>query len=159
MAYQTSSGQLGALRIKRDESEEYFRSVFENAAIGVVIADANRGYLAVNDRFCAITGYERETLLTMGCHVLVHPDDQAADIAKVERLVRGEATSFSSELRYLHANGATVWVMANVSVIKSGEDEGVRILAMVDDITQRNRPRRLCVRAKNGFVLPNQQAE
>jgi PAS domain S-box-containing protein len=137
MAYSTPSDQLGTLRIKADESEDYFRRVFENAATGIVIADANRGYLAVNDRFCAITGYDRETLLTMGCHQLVHPDDQAADIAEVERLVRGEATSFNRELRYIHANGSTVPVIVNVSVLKSDARERVRILAVVEDITER----------------------
>jgi PAS domain S-box-containing protein len=121
------------------ESEERFRSVFTNAAIGILIADPNRCYLAVNDRFCEITGHSREKLLTMGCAELVHPDDQAADIAEVRRLLRGDASSFMRDLRYVHANDKVVWVRVHVSLMRGRTNDEPRILAVVEDITERRR--------------------
>ena len=121
------------------ESEERFRNVFENAATGILIADVHRGYLAVNDRFCEITGYSREQLLTMGCGQIVHPDDQATDIAEVQRLLRGEAKSFIRDLRYVHASGATVWARVNVSLMRLYNHDEPRIVAVVEDITERKR--------------------
>ncbi|BAI61360.1 putative histidine kinase [Methanocella paludicola SANAE] len=119
------------------ESEERFRKVFDNAATGILIADVDRGYQAVNDRFCEITGYSREKLLTMGCEDIVHPDDQAMDIAEVQRLVRGEASSFMRDLRYVHASGRTIWARVNVSLMRNSDHEEPRIIAVIEDITER----------------------
>ena len=121
------------------ESEERFRNVFENAASGILIADVNRCYLAVNDRFCEITGYSREQLLTMGCGQIVHPDDQAADVAGVRRLLQREASSFLLDLRYVHASGRTIWARVNVSLMSINNQEGPRIVAVVEDVTERRR--------------------
>ncbi len=107
-------------------SEEYFRNVFDNAAIGILIANADRRYLAVNDRFCEITGYDRNTLLTMGCGDIVHPDDQAGDIAAVEGLMLGESTSFMRELRYVHASGFTVPVVVTYHPSAVLRDQSLR---------------------------------
>ncbi|MCE5201843.1 MAG: PAS domain S-box protein, partial [Synergistaceae bacterium] len=120
-------------------SEDRFRKVFENASIGILIADPNRNYLAVNDRFCEITGYSRETLLTLGCGQIVHPDDQEMDVAEIGRLIRGESKSFLRDLRYVHANGSIVWVRVHVSVFHSDSQEGIQIIAVVEDITDRKR--------------------
>ncbi len=116
-----------------------FGNVFENAATGIVIADPNRNYVAVNDRFCEITGYARELLLTMGCGQIVHPDDQAMDAAGIGRLVRGESKSFTCDLRYIHASGSIVWVSAQVSVFQNDPQGGILIIGVVEDITKRKR--------------------
>ncbi len=93
--------------------------------------------MTVNDRFCDITCYSRDKLLTMGCEQIVHPDDQAADIAEVQRLVSGEASSFIRNLRYVHASGRTVWARVNVSLMRINNQEEPRIVAVVEDITDR----------------------
>ncbi len=120
-------------------SEERFRNVFANAATGIVIADKSRQYLAVNDRFCEITGYSREQLLTMGCGEIIHPDDQGLDIAEIERLFRREASSFICDMRYIHANGSIVWVCLNVSLLCGNGPESPGLIGVATDITWRKR--------------------
>lgn len=120
-------------------SEERFRNFFENAGVGIVIGNTDKKYLAVNDRFCEITGYSREELLKMGCGELVHPDDQEADHFEVQRLLRGEASSFIREFRYVHASGSTVWVRLNISIMRGNRPEDHRLIGVVEEITEQKR--------------------
>ncbi|MEN6464639.1 MAG: PAS domain S-box protein [Syntrophaceae bacterium] len=119
--------------------EDIFRNSFDNAAAGMVIADPDRNYLAVNNRFCEITGYSREKLLTMGSRQIVHPDDQAMYFAESGRLVSGESRSFLCDLRFVHADKSIIWVRVQVSAFQGGPDKGARIIAAVEDITRRKR--------------------
>ena len=45
------------------QSEQHFRAIFDQAAIGVVQARLDGTWLRVNDKMCAITGYTREELV------------------------------------------------------------------------------------------------
>lgn len=119
--------------------EDLFRDIFDNAAAGLVILDSNRNYLAVNSWFCEITGYSREKVLTMGSGQIVHPDDQAMYFAETSRLVRGESKIFSCDLRFVHADESIIWVRVQVSAFHSGPNSVSRIIAAIEDITNRKR--------------------
>ena len=123
---------------KPSAGDEYFREFFENAAAGLVIVDRDRNFLAVNNRYCEITGYSRKRLLTMNSGQIVYPDDKSMDIAEIGRLVSGESRSFVCDLRYIHASGSILWVHKQVSVLRSPEEE-VKIIAVVEDVTKRKR--------------------
>jgi PAS domain-containing protein len=47
------------------ESEDLFRTAFENASVGVCMVDDNGRFLNVNNALCNFWGYPREELLTM----------------------------------------------------------------------------------------------
>ena len=56
------------------ESEERFRAIFEQAAVGMAEVDVQTGrFLRVNDKLCDILGYSREELLMRGWQHLTHP--------------------------------------------------------------------------------------
>jgi PAS domain-containing protein len=64
-----------AYAAKRQTEEEY-RVAFELAAVGKAQSDPLTGrFLRVNDRFCALTGYAREELLSKSFRDITHPDD------------------------------------------------------------------------------------
>ena len=62
-------------------SEERFRHIFENAAVGIAEVGLDGRFTTVNDTLCAITGYSREELLQRTFQDITHPDDLDADIA------------------------------------------------------------------------------
>ena len=43
------------------ESEERFRGTFDNAAVGIAHKDADGRFLRVNETYCGIVGYTRES--------------------------------------------------------------------------------------------------
>ncbi len=62
------------------DSEERFRSIVTQAAVGIARTDVQDTFTYVNDRYCEIIGRERDELLgKLRLQDLLHPDDQDRD--------------------------------------------------------------------------------
>lgn len=124
------------------DSEERFKGAFEGAPIGMVLfnfAADGREVLQVNQAMCEITGYPREHLRTHAFRDVVHPDDGPTMQESLDRLSAGEGEHTQFELRYLHADGRTVWVSTSVSLLRSESGKPEAAIAQVQDITERKR--------------------
>lgn len=123
------------------ESEERFKGAFEGAPIGMVLfsfdGETPDEVIQVNRAMCDITGRTREELHANAFRDVVHPDDAAAGVEAVRRLARGEEEHTQFEMRYIHADGRTVWVSASVSLIHGDSGEPSYAIAQVQDITAR----------------------
>ena len=120
------------------ESEEQYRAFFEIASIGMGQADPATGrILRVNDRYCEITGYSREELLSGNVQNLTHPDDRDADWTSYNRMVRGEVDEYSTEKRYIRKDGRIIWVLASARLIRDTTGKPIRAVGIMQDITQR----------------------
>lgn len=119
------------------ESEERFRSAFEQAAVGMAHVSLDGRYLRVNDRLCAILGYQREELLQKTFLELTHPEDRATSMALSESLVANRIPSYSTEKRYLRRDGAMTWVNLTASVVCDPQGEVKYRLAVIEDIAAR----------------------
>jgi PAS domain S-box-containing protein len=125
---------------KLRESEERFRSFFENAASGAAQIDANGRFTNVNDRFCQITGYSREELLNkMGPVDLDHPDEVEADRKRIADFFLANAPYLFFEKRYVHKTGKIVWVRVTVAPIRDDQGAVRMTAAIIEDITERKR--------------------
>lgn len=103
------------------ESEERFRTTFEQAAVGIAHVAMNGRWLRVNQRLCEILGYTREELYQRTFQDVTHPEDLKTDLDHIDRLLKGEIRDFSYEKRYIHKSGAIIWVEITVSL---GRDTG-----------------------------------
>src|ERR1700747_1615240 len=82
------------------------RAVFEWPSVGWVLLDPGTGrFVRVNRRFCEITGYTAEELLTLTVGEITHPEDFDRDRELVERYKRGDVLEFVSEKRYFTKHG------------------------------------------------------
>lgn len=125
---------------KTRQSEERFRTIFNQAPIGVALIDSLSGrILEVNPRYAEITGRSREELAATDWAGITHPDDVPTDIDKMARMNAGETAGFQEEKRYLRPGGEVVWVnLTVVPVMHSGKRLN-RHLSMIEDITGRKR--------------------
>lgn len=121
------------------QSEELFRMMFEQAAVGMAQVGLNGAWQRVNDKLCAITGYTRDELLTRTFADITHPDEREADFASGKALLAGEITTFTREKRYLRKDGGVVWVNLAVSLLRDPEDRPEQFMAVIEDITERKR--------------------
>jgi diguanylate cyclase (GGDEF)-like protein/PAS domain S-box-containing protein len=123
------------------ESEERFKGAFEGAPIGMVLfnfaGDVPGEVLQVNRAMSEITGHTREHLREFAFRDVVHPDDAMAGAEAVQRLAHGEEQHTQFDMRYLHADGRTVWVSVSVSLIQTESGEPGYAIAQVQDITAR----------------------
>lgn len=120
------------------ESEQRFRAVFEQAAVGVAQVEVGSGRFAMlNKKYCEIVGYSQEELQALTFLKITHPDDLQTGLANTELMREGKIGEFTREKRYIHSNGSIVWVKLTVSPMWSiGEDPNYYIV-IVEDITER----------------------
>ena len=121
------------------QSEERFRSTFEQVAVGMSHNDLNGTWIRVNDRLCDMLGYTRAELLAVSFREVTHPDDLAADLDRFHRCLAGEISSYVLEKRYLHKNGSELWGTLTVSLVRDQAGAPQYFIAVVEDISQRKR--------------------
>ncbi len=120
-------------------SEQRFRSIFENAPMGIAIATWDGRLQQGNPAFCDLLGYTEEELRGLWFASLIPPEDSAANLTEYKRILRGEVTSFQNESRYTRKSGDPVWVHKFVSVLPTESGESPRFMALATDITERKR--------------------
>ncbi|MBF0191056.1 MAG: PAS domain S-box protein [Magnetococcales bacterium] len=133
-------------------SEARFRGAFESAAHGMVMASPQGRFVKVNPAFCAIVGYDEQTLLATDFQSITHPDDLERDLSFVRQLLVGTLDAFQMEKRYLHQDGHVVWALLSVSVVRGSDDQPVHFVAHILDISARKQ-------AETGFLTANRQLE
>ncbi len=130
--------QALAAQSARTDSEERFRTVFNQAAVGVAQTCTTTGELVrVNQKFCDIVGYSAEELQSMRFEQFTHPDDLEADLELTRRMHRGELPEFRLEKRYVRKNGEIITVDLNVSPMRSSNGSSDFHIAAVQDISAR----------------------
>ena len=119
------------------ESEERFRSTFEQAAVGIAHADKNGKFIRVNQKLCDILGYTRCELLQRTFLQVTYADDLESDLKQVRNLLSGKIQHFSMEKRYIRKDGSVIWVEMTVSLVRQANGEPNYFLSVIKDISQR----------------------
>jgi len=115
------------------ESEERFRTVFEQGIDGMLIFSPEGRVLDANESFARMRGLSREELRGMHLSDLDRPADAALIPERMARLLRGE--TLQVELEQVHRDGHTFQVEATARRVFSGEQPV--ILSFHRDITAR----------------------
>jgi diguanylate cyclase (GGDEF)-like protein/PAS domain S-box-containing protein len=146
MATQTAAIAIVNQRTERERAEllqalrrreSIFRSIFENAAIGVTLLDMERCFIRCNPAFTRLLGYSEEELIGAPFARLTHPDDIAPNEELYRSLEDGERDHFSMDKRYLRKDGSVVWVRITVSLVPAEEGTNRFTIGMLEDITAR----------------------
>jgi PAS domain S-box-containing protein len=119
------------------ESEERFRSTFEQAAVGIAHVAPDGRWLRVNQKLCEITGYNAYELSKLTRRHLTHPDDLAADEQQTARVATGELNHYSIEKRYVRKDRSLIWVNLTLSALRDPEGKLKYFIAVVEDIRAR----------------------
>src|SRR6266699_324672 len=123
------------------KSEERWRSVFENSAIGVALTDLDGRFLATNPIYQKMLGYTEEEFQTVSFLEITHEDYREANWALVRELLEGKREQFQIEKQYRRKDGSLIWVRNNVSLVPGSESTPRFIMALSEDITERKQAR------------------
>ncbi len=138
------------------KSEERWRSVFENSAIGVALTDYNGRFLATNHVFQAMVGYTEEELRAVSFLDVTHEDYREANRALITELLEGKRLQFQIEKKYRRKDGSLIWVSNNVSLVPGTERVPRFMMALSEDITQRKRAEEALQRSE-GYLAEAQK--
>ncbi len=119
-------------------SEERFRTIFKHAPVGISLTMADDGSVIVNDEHVRITGVSEADSHVRGIfHRVTHPDDEARQMAIVERFVRGELGHYTIEKRYVHPDGRIQWAQLTSRFYTDPATNRRVILTILIDIAAR----------------------
>lgn len=113
-----------------------FKAAFETSAIGMAVVGLNGQWLTVNNSLVRLLGYEREELQSMTFQQVTHPDDIAADLDFVKRLLEGSEDSYQMEKRYIKKGGDTLWVLLSVSIVRNEQQVPLHFISQIIDISE-----------------------
>jgi PAS domain S-box-containing protein len=98
------------------DSEQRFRSMFADAAIGIALVDRHGCYIDVNRAFCELTGYSEDELLALNMLSITDPDDIPKNAELFQSVFEGKRQSYVFEKRYIRKDGQRVEVQVSASL-------------------------------------------
>ena len=121
------------------ESEERFRTIFDQAPIAIALIDLQGYPIISNLPLSKMLGYSSDELTKMKFTEFTYPEDIDKDLNQFIDLIAGKKSGYSMEKRFIHKNGDLIW--ANLFVTSLSDNNGIpkEIIGMVEDITERKR--------------------
>ena len=119
------------------DSEERFRAIFEQAAVGIAKTALCGQFMRVNPGFCQIVRYAESELLQQNWQAITHPDDIEADREYVSLLLSGDIQTFSLEKRLLCKDEAVRWANVTVSAMRDAKGTPQYLICAIEDISER----------------------
>ncbi len=119
------------------QSEELFRTTFEQAAVGICFSTLSGRFTHFNQRWCELVGYGEAELRELTSLDITHPDDATVELDLTEQLLSGEIANFSLEKRYIRPDRAIAWVHLTTSLIYTPTGAPRYVISMAQDIRDR----------------------
>lgn len=119
------------------DREQHFRTIFDQAPIGIACLSLSGQWLEVNDRLCEMLGYGRELLRSKTFAEITHPEDTQQDAHYHEQLISGAVASCRFDKRYLRSDGESLWTAVAVAALHDTAGQVSSFLAMIQDIGDR----------------------
>ncbi|MBD2184358.1 PAS domain S-box protein [Planktothrix sp. FACHB-1355] len=120
------------------ESEERYQTLTEVSPVGIFHTDAEGRYLYVNDRMQEIAGLTPREALGQGWLKAIHPEDRDRVLQQWQQAVKAELP-FSSEYRFQHSDGTTIWVFGQAAVQQNSTHQIKGYIGTTTDISDRKR--------------------
>ncbi|HSA86484.1 MAG TPA: response regulator [Nitrospira sp.] len=119
---------------------EYLALAFENSGAGLWDWDVVRNRVLLSNRWKDMLGYTQDDGVNGfdEWSSRIHQDDRSKAMADIQRHIRGETPTFSTEHRMRCKDGSYKWVLNRGKVIsRSLDGKPLRILGLYTDITDR----------------------
>src|ERR1700720_4117756 len=125
---------------KLRDSEQLFRSIFENNQIGISFFNIDGEVVFTNRAFQEMLGYtEKELSRLEQWDEIIHPDERASGANRYAELVRGKRDKDEWEQRFLRRDGRVVVTNARFSLIRDAIGEPRYVTSLTEDITESKR--------------------
>ena len=121
------------------ESEARFRSIYEQAAVGIEQVALDGRLLMANPALCNMLGYAESELLTKTVEEITHEDDFRRESRLIEEMRQGQRPFYEMEKRYHHRDGSLVWAQATSSMVSNAAGEPQSRISVIQNMSERMR--------------------
>lgn len=123
------------------ESEARFRGVFEQAPIGMVIADLNGLFVKVNAAFTRMLGYSANEAIEMGWDDLLadEAERKARNLARLLASVQQSVPCLQADTHFRRKDGSVLDVQWNVCAVLDDRGQALFQIGQIADISHRKR--------------------
>ena len=154
--YDSGSNLIGVLGIGRDitkrkkaqdaliESENRYRSFFENNMDAILVTSSDGKTLSVNQAACDMFGYSSDELVKLGRSGLEDINDPRLSVLIAERALKGKV---KGEVTFIHKDGSHFPAEISTSLFKNIEGLD-RAIIIIHDIRERKRVEKELIEAK-----------
>ncbi|HKI88683.1 MAG TPA: PAS domain S-box protein [Draconibacterium sp.] len=117
------------------ESEENFRSMFENNSAAMILAEPDTTVSMVNDEFCRLSGYSKQEVIGTSWTAHIPPEDlERLKEYNRRRLINANDVPDKYEFTIYNKNGEIRYALMSVTLLRNR-----KTLASFVDITERKR--------------------
>jgi diguanylate cyclase (GGDEF)-like protein/PAS domain S-box-containing protein len=120
-------------------STDVFETFFDQAQVGLALADLSTRYVRVNATYAELVGRPPEDLIGVAFSTLLHPDDRSEDASQVVLLLNGTEHALQSEQRFVDVDGRVRWVLHGVTIVPGPDGRPAWFAVSAHDITERHR--------------------
>lgn len=117
------------------ESEIRFRSIFNNASVGIALVNREGFVKTINDAFCSFLGCCQKEIIGNSISAYVNEEDLDIDMHMRGALLKTKRSSYVIEKRFRRKDGETVWGRLNVSMIRETQGSCPCLVVVCEDIT------------------------
>lgn len=136
---------LEALR----ESEARLKAIFENSAVGIVLATPQGQLVHCNTKWLEMFGYTLEEIHSLTYINVTYPEDREQSQFHYEMLINKVIESYHIEKRFLKKHGESFWADASVTSIYNENEALQMVIGIIVDITSRKQAQELRIQTQN----------
>ena len=122
------------------ESEQLFRSVFENAQIGIGLYKIDSQEHVSNHALHDMLGYRGEELSSIEkWDAIVHPEERLTSAQRYAELIQGNRETDEYEQHFIHRDGRIVACNGRFQLLRDAAGKPQYLVDLKEDITDRKR--------------------
>lgn len=115
------------------------RALFEQCPVGLAVLGLDRRLVKANAAFVGMLGYSQAQIAGRALADLLPPAEGKNAEALIGRLSRGEDGAVAVESRFQKLDGAVFWGALSAALIRDENGEGLRLVAVLRDISARKK--------------------
>lgn len=117
-------------------TQEQFTGAFNNAPIGMALADQNGIILQMNHAGAAMVGYTMTELIGKSFAEFTHPDEMEFSVQQMRKMFGGELDAYNLTKQYRHRDGHYIWADVHTTLVRDQQGTPSYMVVQARDITE-----------------------